>query len=117
MISLKFAARCLVVALTACFLASPALAWQPGKDGVGSVTTVNTVINTYTTLNGAATQNATTITVTSAAALTGLSIGDVLLIYNPQGATITSPDDATYGAISALNNAGRFEFVNVDLIN
>ena len=105
------------IALISLIIAPCAWAYQPGKDGALSVTTVNTVINTYTTLNGAATQNASTITVTSAAALTGLSVGDVLLIYNPQGASITTTNDATYGTISALNNAGRFEFVNVDVIN
>ncbi|MDR3388740.1 MAG: hypothetical protein P4L92_16960, partial [Rudaea sp.] len=106
-----------VIVVVSLVVAPYTLAYQPGKDGVGAITTANTVINTYTTLNAAAAQNATTITVTSAAALTGLSVNDVLLIYNPQGATITSPDDATYGTISALNNAGRFEFVNVDAIN
>src|SRR3984957_3506316 len=105
------------IALISLVIAPCALAYQPGKDGALSVTTANTVINTYTTLNGAAAQNANTITVTSAAALTGLSVGDVLLIYNPQGATIATPNDATYGTVSALNNAGRFEFVNVDVIN
>ena len=105
------------IALISLVIAPCALAYQPGKDGALTVNTVNTVINTYTTLNGAAAQNANTITVTSAAALTNLAVGDVLLIYNPQGATITTPNDATYGTVSALNNAGRFEFVNVDVIN
>ncbi|MGH8090104.1 MAG: hypothetical protein ACREO6_01475, partial [Rudaea sp.] len=76
------------------WLAPTAQAWNPGHDGTRSVTTANTVINTYTTLNGAAAQNATSITLTSAAALTGLAVNDVRLIYNPQGAAISSADDA-----------------------
>ncbi|MBS0557058.1 MAG: hypothetical protein JSR27_06550, partial [Proteobacteria bacterium] len=97
--------------------ALPASAWSPGKDGTLTVTAANTVVNTYTTLNAAAAQNATTITVTNAAALTGLAIGDVLLIYNAQGATIDTTNTASYGTVSSLNNAGRFEFVNVDGIS
>jgi Domain of unknown function DUF11 len=85
-------------------------AWQPGKDGAGNITAANTVINTYYTVPGNLAAGDTTITLSSTA---GLSAGDVLMIYQAQGATIDATDTASYGAITALNNAGRYEFVSV----
>lgn len=94
---------------------APAIqAWQPGKDGPRVIST-NTVFSALpearvTTLAGPATAGSSTISVASAA---GLSAGDVLMLYQAQGATLTSPDSAAFGAVSALNNAGRYELVNV----
>jgi hypothetical protein len=85
-------------------------AWQPGKDGAGNITAANTVINTYYTVPGNLAAGDTTITLSSAV---GLSAGDVLMIYQAQGATIDATNAASYGSISSLNNAGRYEFVSV----
>ncbi len=98
-----------LVAISALAL-TPAFAYFPGKDGVGSITTANTVVNLYTSTTVAAAQNATTITVASA---TGITANDELMLYSAQGATINTPDSNLYGAVSALNNAGRYEMVSV----
>lgn len=92
-------------------LASPAAqARQIGKDGARTVTGANTVLNTVTTLGAAASSGAATITVASAA---GITAGDVLMLYQAQGATIATTNSSGYGAVTALNNAGRYEFVSV----
>lgn len=96
--------------MLACAAASPAQARQIGKDGSLNVVTANTVVNGATTLGAAAAAGATTITVASAA---GITAGDVLMIYQAQGATISTANTSGYGAVTALNNAGRYEFVSV----
>ena len=92
-------------------LAAPAAqARQIGKDGTRTVTAANTVLNTVTTLGAAASSGAGTITVASAA---GITAGDVLMLYQAQGATIATTNTSGYGAVTALNSAGRYEFVSV----
>jgi uncharacterized repeat protein (TIGR01451 family) len=91
-------------------LSPPAQARQIGKDGALTVSAANTVVNTTTTLTAAATAGATTITVASTA---GITAGDVLMVYQAQGATISTTNANTYGAVTALNSAGRYEFVSV----
>ena len=95
-----------------------------GQDGDYTVTAANTVVNSYTTLGLGATQADKTINVTNVAALVNptngmpLKKGDLLLIYQAQGATIDTTDNpAQYGNITALNGAGSFEFVVVDSIS
>jgi uncharacterized repeat protein (TIGR01451 family) len=91
-------------------MSAPAQARQIGKDGAFTATAANTTVNTYTTLTAGATAGATTISVASA---TGITVGDVLLVYQAQGATISTANANTYGAVSALGNAGRYEYVSV----
>ncbi len=91
-------------------LAMPAQARVPGKDGAFTAAAANTIVNSYTTLGAGATAGATTITVASAA---GITAGDVLLVYQAQGATISTTNANTYGAVTALGNAGRYEYVSV----
>lgn len=83
---------------------------QIGKDGAFVATAANTVVNAYTTLTAAGAVGATTITVASAA---GITVGDVLMIYQAQGATISTTNSSAYGAVTVLGNAGRYEFVSV----
>ena len=107
--------RVVAASLAVCLLSSQQVhAWQPGKDGDFTVA-ANTAYTSLapvriTTLSTAATAGATTLTLASAA---GISSGDVLMVYQAQGATIGSGDTAAYGAVSALGNAGRFEMVSV----
>lgn len=104
--ALSLAVSLAVVAVAA----TTAQARVPGKDGAFTATAANTVVNSYTTLSAAATAGATTITVASAA---GITAGDVLLVYQAQGATISTTNANTYGAVTALGNAGRYEYVSV----
>ena len=100
-----------VVTLIAGAAAPAAQARQIGKDGARTVSAANTVINTTTTtLNAGATTGAATITVASSA---GITAGDVLMLYQAQGASISTANANTYGSVTALGNAGRYEFVSV----
>lgn len=91
-------------------LAMPVQARVPGKDGAFTASAANTVINSYTTLSAGVTAGATTITVGSTA---GITAGDVLMLHQAQGATISTANANTYGAVTALGNAGRYEYVSV----
>lgn len=99
-----------VASVMSLFTVSAAYAWQPGKDGAVTVNAANTVINNYYTIAANLNVNDTTITLNN---VTGLSTGDILMIYQAQGATINSGNTAAYGSITALNNAGNYEFVSV----
>lgn len=90
--------------------APEAQARQIGKDGARTVSAANTVLNATTTLSAGATAGAATITVASSA---GITAGDVLMLYQAQGATISTTNANTYGSVTALGNAGRYEFVSV----
>ena len=92
---------------------------QVGKDGAITVAVTGTILNEYTTLTANAALNATTITVANSALNTNgrfaapLAFGDLLLLVQPQGAVINSTDAASYGTVTAFNNAGRYQLVEV----
>ena len=95
-------------------MAMPAQARVPGKDGALTVGVANTIVNSYTTLSAGAAAGATTLSVASAA---GITVGDVLLVYQAQGATIGTGNTSAYGAVTALGNAGRYEYVSVAAVS
>ncbi|MDQ2854851.1 MAG: DUF11 domain-containing protein [Acidobacteriota bacterium] len=94
---------------------------NPGQDGPGG--TLTGVVNTY--FPGAGTANAGTTSITVGAsnfsgAATPVAIGDLLLVMQMQDASINSSNSNSYGdgnggapasGVTALNSAGRFEFV------
>lgn len=92
-----------------------------GQDGDAVVSMPGMVLNTYSTLGMPALKGDKSITVTNAADLkdarTGAALkkGDLLMLYQAQGATIdTSNDPKKFGTVSALNGTGKFEFVTVE---
>lgn len=105
---------CLCAAIFAVFAAHDAVAETPGRDGNVTVAGANTVVNQYAAVNGSAAAGATSITgVGLAAAMPGLAAGDLIMIYQAQGATIAQTDGAGYGAVTSYGNAGRYEFQTV----
>ncbi len=106
------------------FLCPAAWADSPGKNGARTITALNTVVNQSTTLASAAAAGATVITVASAAALSSgeavgggaLAAGDVVLLYQPRGATIVTTNTPTYGDISAYGGAGNYEMRTVQSV-
>ncbi|MFO0562579.1 MAG: Ig-like domain-containing protein [Polyangiales bacterium] len=117
--------RSLLGSLSLAALLVPSLASaQAGREGMRTISATNAVINRYTTLATAASAGASTITLSSASALASaefammaLSPGDLLLIYQAQGATIDATNTAAYGSVTALNGAGRWEFVRVGAVS
>jgi hypothetical protein len=125
---------------------APMVCATPGEDGDVTITGPNVVLNSYTTLGGAANAGTSTITVTSPGALalpscpsgatcggasapnppigatagfpSALGPGDLLMIYQPQDinaptSAISTTNNATFGAVLSLEQAGLYEFVYV----
>jgi len=89
-----------------------------GKDGDLTVAAANTVLNQYSALSANAAVGATTVTVSNLADLTSatfgpIEAGDLVMLYQSQGATIDTTDTASYGTVTALGSAGRYELVVV----
>jgi uncharacterized repeat protein (TIGR01451 family) len=101
----------------------PANAATPGFDGALTVTTANQIINQYADLTAIDTA-ARSITVDNIANLTSsapvnggaLVTGDLLMLYQAQGASIDTTDTASYGNVTAYNNSGQYQFVTVGSI-
>jgi len=86
----------------------------PGKDGDVTVSGSGIVVNQYAAVSGTTSAGASSITgVNLAAAMPGLAAGDLVMIYQAQGATIDASDTTAYGSVTSYNSAGRYEFQTV----
>ncbi len=104
--------------LALCGTAQFSRAETPGKDGPITVSTSNTVLNEYGQVSGALLAGQSSIPVTSLAGdLPSLEAGDLIMIYQAQGATISGVNSVDYGAVTNLNSAGRYEFHTVESIS
>ena len=91
---------------------------EVGKDGPGAITAANTVVNAYAALAANAAAGATSITFDNADAnFDVLEEGDLLLIVQMQGATITTTDTSAYGTVTALGGTGSYELVGVRAVS
>ena len=89
----------------------------PGVDGNITINATDIVLNRYSAVSGITGNVVTVADITELNdgglghyANETLSVGDMILIYQAQGATFTdSSDTAAYGAFD-YNNAGRYEF-------
>ncbi len=91
-----------------------------GQTGALTVSVANTIVNQYAVLAANAVAGATALTITNAGDFTatapfttGLAAGDLLMIYQPQGATIDATNTPAYGNVTVLGTAGRYELVHV----
>ncbi|MCB9571896.1 MAG: tandem-95 repeat protein [Kofleriaceae bacterium] len=87
-----------------------------GEDGTGTIAIANTVVNAYASLAADAASGDATITVDDATLLTTAALGpvgrgDLLMVIQMQGATISSANNAAYGTVSSLGGAGNYELV------
>ncbi len=95
-----------------------AVAETPGKDGVMTLSSGNNILNEYAGVTSSASAGAFAITVENLASrLPSLSPGDLIMIYQANGAAISQIDTAAYGAVTSLGNAGRYEFQTVASIS
>ncbi len=96
---------------------------QAGKNGNVTLTAATTIVNEYTALTADAAAGSATLTVASNNLNTNnrftaaLAPGDLVMIIQMQGATIDASDAASYGAVTAYNNAGRNEVAEVQAIS
>ncbi len=89
-----------------------------GEDGALTVTAANTVLNAATRMVQSASAGDTSISLANAGDLETpllgpLGPGDLLLVVQMQGATISTNNNNSYGTITNLGNAGHFEWVRV----
>lgn len=92
-----------------------------GKDGALVVTAPNTIINKYAFLAVNAPSGASMIAVTNPGGPNGLdpsalAAGDLIMIIQMAGASISASDNPGYGQVTNLNSAGRHEFVTVSSV-
>lgn len=100
---------------------------QRGKNGSKTLSSgtpgPNYIVNEYTPLSADAQAGSMSISVTNANLnannrfTTNLEAGDLVLIIQIQGASITTPDDSTYGTVSNYNGAGNYEWKEVQSVN
>ncbi len=83
----------------------------------------NYIVNEYTSFIADAQAGQTFIQVSNAGLNQNnrffgtLEAGDLLFIIQIQGASITTPDDSTYGDIVNYNGAGNYEWMEVDSVD
>jgi len=118
-------------------LFGPLMMAQAGKDGALTVTTSNTVVNRYTRIQANIASGSTTVIVNNINELnrdgigylptgyttssTGfasnvLEKGDLILLYQAQGAIIDQSNSINYGAVTNYNGAGSYEFAYVESV-
>lgn len=84
---------------------------QPGKSGAVTISALNTVVNCYSPVTNNVTAGATSVTVNnSGGSNCNWECGDMVMIYQAQGASINTGDSPAYGDITAYNNSGLYEF-------
>ena len=91
---------------------------QRGKDGNISVSNSNMILNTYTYLTHDAAQGSNSINVASTA---GISVGDLVLVIQMQGAMLRSLINSglyndSWGAVLSYQNCGLYEFQQISSI-
>lgn len=80
---------------------------QPGKDGSLVVNTPNTIVNCYTAVIANANAGSTQISTDNSCSF---ECGDLILVYQAQGASVNTTNTASYGQVTNLNSAGLYEF-------
>jgi uncharacterized repeat protein (TIGR01451 family) len=90
------------------------------QSGALTVTSASQIINQYAVLAANVAAGASSITVTDIADFPAtapfaseLAAGDLIMIYQPQGATIDATDTPSYGKVTTLGGAGNYELVHV----
>jgi large repetitive protein len=84
---------------------------QPEKDGALTVSALNTVLNKYSSVTADVNSGTSVVIVNSITTdLGGLAAGDLIMIYQAQGAAINTSNSITYGNVTAPNSAGLYEY-------
>ena len=109
--------------LTIFLLLSSVFLAQRGKNLAGNITVANTIVNAYTPLTSNAAAGSNVVNVVSSG---GFTVGDLVFIIQMQGASVNAgrdtlfpdvqsaiPTNSTFGAVTAYNNCGNYEFAQV----
>ena len=88
---------------------------QPGKDGSYTVSAGSQVLNQYCPVSSNIAYGSNTLALVISTM--ALCPGDLIMVYQAQGATISTVNATSYGDISAYNSAGLYEFKYVQSVN
>jgi len=89
---------------------------QPGKDGALTVSAVNQILNKYIPVSVNIAAGSNTVSMANST-LFSLCPGDLIMIYQAQGATMDITNTASYGSIINYNSAGLYEFKYVQSVS
>ncbi|MCC5877601.1 MAG: hypothetical protein JJU11_15380, partial [Candidatus Sumerlaeia bacterium] len=100
---------------------TPVQGFDPGRNGNLVVNNSQTVVVNPTAilLHQSANQGATQVRQDpdqNVGNVLGLQVGDLIMIYQAQGAAIQDVDTWQYGSITNLNGAGRYELASVTTV-
>lgn len=111
---------------------------QPGKDGAITISTANTVINRYTRVTSDVPAGSKVVNVTNIAELSrdgigylpagyvtnagvyatnAIGQGDLIILYQAQGALIDATNTGAYGQVTDYNGAGTYELAYVESVS
>ena len=100
------------------FLSASFAFGQPGKNGAVTITALNTVVNCYSPVTNDVAAGSNSVTVNNSGGNNcNWECGDMVMIYQVQGASINTSNSDTYGAITSYNNSGLYEFNYVSAYN
>ncbi|TSJ47593.1 T9SS type B sorting domain-containing protein [Fluviicola chungangensis] len=100
------------------FLSASLVFGQPGKNGAVTITALNTVVNCYSPVTNNVTAGSNQVTVNNSGGNNcNWECGDMVMIYQAQGASINTSDSPSYGDITAYNSSGLYEFNYVSAYN
>jgi large repetitive protein len=80
---------------------------QSGKNGSLTVNSLNTVVNCYSVVTASISAGTSTVTTDNSCTI---ECGDLVMIYQAQGASINTLNTDQYGTITGYNSSGFYEF-------
>lgn len=89
---------------------------QPGKDGVGIITASNQTVNKYSPVSVSIAASSNTVEVANINLLS-ICPGDLIMVYQAQGASMDISNTNSYGNILGYNSAGLYEFKYVQSVS
>lgn len=89
---------------------------QPGKDGSLIVSNLGHIVNKCCPLTSNIVAGSNTLLIANSA-MVSLCAGDLVMVYQAQGAIINTQNNGQYGDIINYNSAGLFEFMYVQNTN
>ncbi|MBA3682795.1 MAG: gliding motility-associated C-terminal domain-containing protein [Bacteroidetes bacterium] len=89
---------------------------QPGKDGSLTVASGSNILNHYIPISVDIATGSNVVTIASTS-LFSLCPGDLIMVYQAQGAGMNITNTNSYGNITAYNSAGLYEFKYVQSVS
>ncbi len=91
---------------------------QPGRNGALTVSSPSTVVNKYWPVSADIAAGAATVSLAMGSnTVSNLCPGDLIMVYQAQGASMNTVNLSGYGAVSAYNSAGLYEFNYVQSVS